>query len=65
MPGDVKAADHRRALREAVDRYGRLDLLINNASALGPSPLPALADHPIEDLRRLFEVNLRARPPWG
>ncbi len=60
IPGDVKAADHRRALREAVNRHGRLDLLINNASALGPSPLPALADHPIEDLRRLFEVNLIA-----
>ena len=60
IPGDVKAADHRRALREAVDRYGRLDLLLNNASTLGPSPLPALADHPVEDLRRLFEVNLIA-----
>ncbi len=38
IPGDVKMADHRRALREAVNRQGRLDLLINNASALGPSP---------------------------
>ncbi|MFQ5553387.1 MAG: SDR family NAD(P)-dependent oxidoreductase [Thermoplasmata archaeon] len=60
IPGDVKAAGHRQALQEAVHRRGRLDLLINNASALGPSPLPPLAEHPIEDLRGVLEVNLIA-----
>ena len=40
VPGDVGDAAHRDALAHAVRRLGRLDLLVNNASLLGPSPLP-------------------------
>lgn len=44
IPGDVGDAAHRAALVGAVAEVGPLDLLVNNASALGPSPLPPLAD---------------------
>jgi NAD(P)-dependent dehydrogenase (short-subunit alcohol dehydrogenase family) len=58
VAGDVADPDHRRALIEAAGR--RIDLLVNNASALGPSPLPALADYPLDALRRVYEVNVLA-----
>src|SRR5438105_139891 len=58
VAGDVSDAEHRRAL---VDAAGdRLDLLVNNASLLGPSPQPALADYPLEELARVYEVNVFA-----
>ena len=38
----------------------RVDLLVNNASTLGPSPQPALADYPLDALQRVYEVNLLA-----
>ncbi|XXF77055.1 SDR family NAD(P)-dependent oxidoreductase [Myxococcaceae bacterium GXIMD 01537] len=37
---------------------GPLDVLVNNASTLGPTPLPLLLDTPCEDLSRVLEVNL-------
>jgi len=43
VAGDVSDPAHRSALLEIVNRLGRLDLLVNNASVLGPSPQPALA----------------------
>jgi NAD(P)-dependent dehydrogenase (short-subunit alcohol dehydrogenase family) len=60
IPGDVTDPAHRAALASAVRELGRLDLLVNNASALGPSPLPALRDYPIEALREVYETNLVA-----
>ena len=39
---------------------GELDLLVNNASSLGPTPLPPLRSYPLEELRRLYEVNVVA-----
>src|SRR5437870_4554449 len=42
IPGDVSEAGHRARLLRAVDEFGRLDLLVNNASDLGASPLPPL-----------------------
>jgi NAD(P)-dependent dehydrogenase (short-subunit alcohol dehydrogenase family) len=60
VPGDITEAGHRAALAAAVDRLGRLDLLVNNASDLGPSPLPALARYPLEALRRVYETNVVA-----
>jgi NAD(P)-dependent dehydrogenase (short-subunit alcohol dehydrogenase family) len=60
LPGDVADPAHRAALAAAVDRRGRLDLLVNNASVLGPSPQPAVADYPLAELRRVYEVNLLA-----
>ena len=55
--GDIADHLHRRELTEAAERLGGLDLLVNNASTIGPSPMPRLRDYQIEDLRRVFEVN--------
>jgi NAD(P)-dependent dehydrogenase (short-subunit alcohol dehydrogenase family) len=60
IPGDVTDPGHRRVLVEAARELGRLDLLVNNAGVLGPSPLPALAEYPLEGLREVVEVNLVA-----
>jgi NAD(P)-dependent dehydrogenase (short-subunit alcohol dehydrogenase family) len=53
--GDVADPVHRVALRAAVG--GRLDLLVNNASVLGPSPQPALAEYPMDVLEEVYRVN--------
>src|SRR5919108_374968 len=58
IPGDVTDAEHRRALVDAAG--GRINLLVNNASRLGPSPQPALADYPLAELARVYEANLFA-----
>jgi NAD(P)-dependent dehydrogenase (short-subunit alcohol dehydrogenase family) len=60
VPGDVRDAQHRRALAESAGGLGGLDLLVNNAGVLGPSPLPPLADYPLDGLREVVEVNLVA-----
>jgi NAD(P)-dependent dehydrogenase (short-subunit alcohol dehydrogenase family) len=60
VAGDVTVAGHRDALAAAVDSIGRLDLLVNNASDLGPSPLPRLADYPLAALRQVYETNVLA-----
>lgn len=38
--------------------HGRLDVLVNNASELGPSPMPLLLDYPLNEFRRVIDVNL-------
>jgi NAD(P)-dependent dehydrogenase (short-subunit alcohol dehydrogenase family) len=60
IPGDVADPGHREELAAAVARIGRLDLLCNNASHLGPSPQPALAEYPLDELRRVYEVDVFA-----
>ena len=70
VPGDVADPAHRAALADGR-RAGGLDLLVNNASELGPSPLPPLADLAAGRLPRVLEVNavaplaLRAGGPPG
>jgi NAD(P)-dependent dehydrogenase (short-subunit alcohol dehydrogenase family) len=39
---------------------GRLDVLVNNASSIGPSPMPFLLDYPLEDFRNVINTNLIA-----
>ncbi|MGH3657423.1 MAG: SDR family NAD(P)-dependent oxidoreductase [Micromonosporaceae bacterium] len=60
IPGDVADPAHRGHLAAAVEQAGGLDLLINNASYLGPSPQPALADYPLEELERVYQVDVLA-----
>ncbi|MEA2298213.1 MAG: hypothetical protein QOF77_1149 [Solirubrobacteraceae bacterium] len=60
LAGDVADPEHRAALVAAARGMGRLDALVNNASLLGPSPQPALADYPPEVLRQVYEVNVHA-----
>jgi NAD(P)-dependent dehydrogenase (short-subunit alcohol dehydrogenase family) len=55
VPGDVTDAAHRVALAAAVG--DRLDLLVNNASDLGPSPLPPLARLDPAAFARVLAVN--------
>jgi NAD(P)-dependent dehydrogenase (short-subunit alcohol dehydrogenase family) len=58
IAGDVTDPAHRQAL---VDAAGSpIDLLVNNASTLGPSPQPTLADYALDELRRVYEVNVIA-----
>jgi NAD(P)-dependent dehydrogenase (short-subunit alcohol dehydrogenase family) len=58
VAGDISDPAHRRALVAAAADLGGLDLVVNNASLLGPSPQPALADYPLDVLRRVYEVNV-------
>lgn len=58
VPGDVTDAAHRRALVAAVGP--RLDLLVSNASTLGPTPLPALRDLGLDAWRHVLEVDATA-----
>jgi NAD(P)-dependent dehydrogenase (short-subunit alcohol dehydrogenase family) len=38
--------------------HGRLDVLVNNASVLGPSPMPYLLDYPLEEFQAVLNANL-------
>jgi NAD(P)-dependent dehydrogenase (short-subunit alcohol dehydrogenase family) len=58
IPGDVVDGWHRGALVVAAGE--RIDLLVNNASLLGPSPQPTLAAYPLAELRRVYEVDVFA-----
>lgn len=60
IAGDVRDPDHQRAIQTAVAERGGLDLLLNNASSLGPSPRPTVAATPIEAARQVLEVNTLA-----
>lgn len=60
LAGDVGSGSHRRRLIEAARNLERLDLLINNASLLGPSPQPELTHYPLETLEVVLNVNLLA-----
>jgi NAD(P)-dependent dehydrogenase (short-subunit alcohol dehydrogenase family) len=58
IAGDVADPAHRLDLVAAAGES--IDALVNNASVLGPSPQPALRDYPLDELRRVFEVNFVA-----
>jgi len=57
VPGDVADPAHRDRLAAAIAGLGGLDLLVNNASVLGPSPQPRLADYPLAVLEQVYAVN--------
>ncbi|WP_299931200.1 SDR family NAD(P)-dependent oxidoreductase [uncultured Nocardioides sp.] len=56
--GDLTDADHRERLRTEVERHGRLDLLVHNASTLGPLPMRPLAEVDIPDLMHVWRTNI-------
>ena len=60
VPGDIADAGHRGALVAAATEIGGVDLVVNNASVLGPSPQPRLADYPLDVLARVYEINTLA-----
>jgi NAD(P)-dependent dehydrogenase (short-subunit alcohol dehydrogenase family) len=60
VPGDVTDPGHRARLAEVASRTGRLDVLVNNASRLGPSPQPPLASYPLDELGRVYDTNVFA-----
>src|SRR3989442_1333281 len=60
IPGDVSDPDHRSRLLRAAEEWGRIDLLVNNASDLGESPLPPLVRAKRDDLLRVYDVNTLA-----
>lgn len=58
IAGDLDQVEHRERLVQAgLERFGRIDVLVNNASTLGPTPMPALEDYPLAALARVFRVN--------
>lgn len=61
IAGDVSDGAHAaRLVSETLDRFGRIDALVNNASELGPSPMPALASLPLDHFDRILRVNVAA-----
>ena len=60
IEGDVTDPIHRAELVDTANSLGGLDLLVNNASTLGPSPLPRLATYPLEALDEIHRTNVVA-----
>lgn len=60
VAGDVADPRHRQLLVEAVTDAGRLDLLVHNASTLGPSPLPSLSGLDLAAFDELWRTNVAA-----
>jgi NAD(P)-dependent dehydrogenase (short-subunit alcohol dehydrogenase family) len=60
VAGDVADESHRRRLIDEARSLGRLDLVVNNASLLGPSPQPALEAYPLEVLEDVYRANVLA-----
>lgn len=53
-------SDVERLAGEALACFGRIDILVNNASALGPTPMPYLTDYPIEHFEQVLRTNVVA-----
>ena len=56
-----KPEDIERVVATTLNEFnGRLDVLVNNASTIGASPMPYLLDYPLEDFRNVIDTNLIA-----
>ena len=53
-----RRADVERLAALALDRFGRVDVLVNNASALGPTPMPYLSDYPPDAWEEVLRTNV-------
>lgn len=51
-------ADVERLVATTLQEYGRIDILVNNAAILGPSPMPYLLDYPADDFAEVLRVNV-------
>lgn len=51
-------ADVERLAGQALGRFRRVDVLVNNASSLGPTPMPYLLDYPLEAFNAVLQTNL-------
>ena len=60
IAGDVMAESHRKKLFKAAQELGGLDVLVNNASLLGPSPQPQLLEYPLDVLEEVYRANVIA-----
>jgi NAD(P)-dependent dehydrogenase (short-subunit alcohol dehydrogenase family) len=60
IPGDVTDPAHRAEIAAVASRTGHLDLLVNNASRLGPSPQPELISYPLAELSQVYQTNVFA-----
>lgn len=61
LPGDVADAAHaERLVTVGLERFGRIDVLVNNASTIGPSPMPALDAYPLEAFAAVHYINVVA-----
>jgi NAD(P)-dependent dehydrogenase (short-subunit alcohol dehydrogenase family) len=60
LSGDVTDPAHRQSLAAATYDIGPLDVLVNNASILGPSPQPALLEYPLDVLEQVYCANVIA-----
>ena len=60
IAGDVTDAVHRGAMAVLARGHGGLDAIVNNAGALGPTPLPPLMDFPLDAFREVLEANVVA-----
>lgn len=58
VAGDISDPEHRADLIAAAGET--VDLVVNNASVLGPSPQPALSDYPLDVLEHVYRVNVFA-----
>ncbi len=54
-----KSRDIERIVATTLAQFkGSFDVLVNNASTIGPSPMPNLLDYPVEDFRNVIDTNL-------
>jgi NAD(P)-dependent dehydrogenase (short-subunit alcohol dehydrogenase family) len=61
IAGDVAHPEHAtRLVAAGLERFGRIDVLINNASELGPSPMPPLERLPLQAFEDVLRVNVVA-----
>lgn len=59
MPHDVSSeSEWQRIVADVLERFGRLDGLVNNAGVIGASPAPDLEHETLEGWRKINAVNL-------
>jgi NAD(P)-dependent dehydrogenase (short-subunit alcohol dehydrogenase family) len=59
VAGDVGDPAHaERLVGLGLERFGQIDVLVNNASTIGPSPMPPLERLPLDGLAETFRVNV-------